>query len=178
MRDTGDVIEFEVKEVAEDGTFTGYASTFNNPDLGGDIVLPGAFTKSLSKRPADKVKMLRGHDQSEPIGVWTDLAEDKKGLRASGKLIMETAKGWETYVLMKAGAMDGLSIGFRAIKSTFDRAKGARLLQELDVPEISVVTFPMNTRATVSAVKSEQADARARAIVSAINRAKEALLAQ
>ena len=76
---------------------------------------------------------------------------------------------------MAAGAMDGLSIGYKTVKADFDRAKGARLLKELDLGEISVVTFPMNPRATVSAVKSEEADARARAIISAATRAKEAL---
>ena len=173
--ETGGVIQFDVKAVAEDGTFTGYASTFNNSDLGGDIVLPGAFTKSLTKRPAAKVKMLRAHDQSEPIGIWTSLAEDSKGLKATGQLTLDTTKGRETYALLKAGAMDGLSIGYKTVKADFDRAKGARLLKELDLGEISVVTFPMNPRATVSAVKSEEADARARAIISAATRAKEAL---
>lgn len=176
--ESGFTLDLDLKALAEDGSFTGYASVFNVEDMGNDIVQPGAFAKTLTRRPADKVKMLRGHDQSEPIGVWTELAEDKKGLRATGKLIMETVRGRETYALMKAGAMDGLSIGFHATKAAFDRAKGTRLLQELDLPEISVVTFPMNLSATVSAVKSENADARARAIVSAINRAKEALLAQ
>lgn len=175
MREDGGVIEFEVKEVAEDGTFTGYASVFNNQNLGGDIVRPGAFGKSLTKRPASKVKMLRDHDSSEPIGVWTTITEDSRGLKATGKLITDTAKGWETYVLMKAGAMDGLSIGYKTVKADFDRAKGARLLKELDLGEISIVTFPMNPRATVSTVKSDQAGARARSIISAIHRAQEAL---
>lgn len=173
--ENGIAIELDVKAISDEGVFTGYASTFNNEDLGKDVVLPGAFTKSLERRPAGRVKLLRGHDQSEPIGVWTDIREDAKGLRATGKLILDTVKGRETYALMKAGAMDGLSIGFRSLKDTFDRVKGVRFLKELDLPEISIVTFPMNPRATVSTVKSEAADAHARAIISAANRAKEAL---
>src|SRR6266508_2047366 len=135
-----------------------------------------AFTKSLQRRPAGKVKMLRQHDPEEPIGIWLNLAEDKKGLRAKGKLILDTVKGRETHALMRAGALDRLSIGFRTIKDRFDRAKGIRYLEEVDVPEISIVTFPLNPRATVATVKSHDTE-RARALVQAIQRAKEALRA-
>ena len=172
----GFTLDLDVKAVSEEGEFTGYAAVFNNEDMGRDVILPNAFAKSLQRRPAAKVKMLRQHDPEEPIGVWLDLAEDKKGLRAKGKLILETVKGRETYALMRAGALDGLSIGFRTLKDRFDRAKGIRFLEELDVPEISIVTFPMNPRATVSTVKGHDPE-RARALVAAINRAKEALRA-
>jgi HK97 family phage prohead protease len=165
--------EFDTKAVSDEGEFTGYAAVFNNADLGRDVILPGAFTKSLQNRPAGKVKMLLQHDPSSPVGVWLDLAEDQKGLRAKGKLILETTKGRETHALMRAGAVDGLSIGFRTLKDRFDRQKGIRYLEEVDVPEVSIVTFPMNPRATVSTVKSD--DERARALVAAINRATEAL---
>lgn len=165
--------ELDTKAVSDEGEFNGYAAIFNNADLGRDVIMPGAFAKSLQQRPAGKVKMLFQHDPSEPIGIWMDLAEDQKGLRAKGKLILDTTKGRETHALMRAGAIDGLSIGFRTLKDRFDRAKGIRYLEELDVPEISVVTFPMNPRATVSTVKSD--DERARALVAAIHRATEAL---
>jgi hypothetical protein len=121
------------------------------------------------------VKLLRQHNSDDPIGIWTDLVEDKKGLRATGKLILDTVKGAETYSLMRAGALDGLSIGFRTLRDRFDRPKGIRFVEEVDLFEISVVTFPLNPRATVSTVKSEQAEERARALVRAINRATEAL---
>lgn len=166
--DHGFTLELDVKAVAEDGTFNGYASVFNVEDLGRDIVLPGAFAKSLQQRPAERVKMLFQHDTSEPIGIWTALAEDRKGLKASGKLILDTAKGRETYALMKAGALDGLSIGFKTLKDSFDRQKSVRYLEEADLFEISVVTFPMNPRATVSTVKSGD-DGRARELVTAIH---------
>ncbi|MEJ0097866.1 MAG: HK97 family phage prohead protease [Bauldia sp.] len=172
----GFLIDIDTKAVSDEGDFAGYAAVFNNIDFGNDVIEPGAFAKSLASRPAGKVRMLFQHDPSVPIGVWTDLSEDSKGLKAKGKLILETTKGRETHALMKAGAIDGLSIGFRSLKDRFDRAKGIRYLQELDVPEISVVTFPMNSRATVSAVKHQDPD-RARAIVEACNRAMEALKA-
>jgi HK97 family phage prohead protease len=171
--ETGLLLEFDTKAVSDEGEFTGYASTFNNEDLGRDVVMPGAFAKSLQRRPAGKVKMLRQHDSSEPIGVWLDLAEDRKGLAAKGKLILDTVKGRETLALMRAGALDGMSIGFRTLKDHMDRAKGVRFLDEVDLAEISIVTFPMNPRATVSAVKGHEE--RARALVRAINRVEEAL---
>lgn len=171
----GYAFELDVKAVTAEGEFEGYASVFNVEDLGKDIVLPGAFAKSLARRPAGKVKMLRSHDTSEPVGIWTDLQEDGKGLRAKGRLILETTKGRETHVLMKAGALDGLSIGYRSLKDRFDRSKGTRLLEEIDLPEISILAFPMNPRATVSRVKSEDAADHARALVAEINRIKETI---
>ncbi len=174
--ETGFVFDLDCKSVSAEGEFKGYASVFNNQDHGRDIVVPGAFAKSLQRRPAGKVKMLRQHDADEPIGVWLDLTEDAKGLHVKGKLILDTVKGRETHALMRAGALDGLSIGYRTIKDRYDRAKGVRYLEELDVPEISIVTFPMNPRATVASVKGHDPE-RARALVAAINRAKEALRA-
>jgi HK97 family phage prohead protease len=165
--------ELDFKAVSDEGEFSGYATVFNNQDHGRDIILPSAFAKSLQRRPAAKVKMLRQHDPAEPIGIWLDLQEDGRGLKAKGKLILNTVKGRETHALMRAGALDGMSIGYRTLKDRFDRAKGVRYLEELDLPEISIVTFPMNPRATVSSVKGQ--DEHARALVSAINRVTEAL---
>lgn len=171
----GYAFELDVKAVTDEGEFEGYASVFNIVDLGNDIVLPGAFTKSLARRPAAKVKMLRSHKPDDPVGIWTDLQQDDKGLRAKGRLILETTLGRETHILMKAGALDGLSIGYRSLKDRYDRSKGTRLLEELDLPEISILAFPMNTRATVSRVKGEDAAEHARALVAEINRIKETI---
>jgi Escherichia/Staphylococcus phage prohead protease len=171
-KETGGCFEFDVKSISEDGTFTGYASLFGVTDLGGDSVQPGAFTKSLKSKPASKVKMLRGHDTSEPIGVWTSIVEDGRGLRATGQLILDTVKGRETYALLKAGALDGLSIGYRTKKETYDRTKKVRMLNELELHEISVVTFPMLPTATISRVKHGSEFSR---LVAAINRATAAL---
>lgn len=170
-KETGDCLELDIKAVAEDGSFVGYASLFGVKDLGGDVVQPGAFAKSLKSKPAGKVKMLRGHDTQEPIGVWTSLQEDSRGLKATGQLILTTVKGRETYELLKAGALDGLSIGFRTKKETFDRKNNVRKLSELELHEISIVTFPMLPSATISRVKSNDFSK----LVAAINRATAAL---
>ena len=171
-KETGGCLELDIKAIAEGGSFTGYGSVFGVKDLGGDSVQHGAFTKSLKSKPASKVKMLRGHDTSEPIGVWTSIVEDAHGLKATGQLILETVKGRETYALLKAGALDGLSIGYRTKKETLDRKANTRLLNELELHEISVVTFPMNATATISRVKTSDFSR----LVVAINRATAALI--
>ena len=169
--ETGAFFELDTKSISEDGVFTGYASLFDIEDLGRDIVKPGAFAKSLKSKSLNKIKMLRNHDVASPIGVWTALAEDGHGLKATGQLILDTALGRETYSLLKAGALDGLSIGYQSRKDTFDRAKNVRLLQDVDLFEISIVTYPMLPSAVVSRIK--QMDHRS--LVEAINRARAAL---
>ena len=164
----------DIKSVQEDGTFSGYASLFGVTDLGRDVVSRGAFTKSLKQRPASRVKMLREHQPEEPIGVWTSIAEDATGLAVSGKLVLETIRGKETHALLKAGALDGLSIGYRTKSSRLDKAKGTRMLDEVELHEISVVTFPMLPSATVHAVKHNSVDSF-RALVDAINSARKNL---
>lgn len=172
----GAFLEIDTKSLTDAGTFEGYASIFNKADLGKDVVRSGAFTNSLGLTPAAKVKMLRGHDASEPIGVWTGLAEDSKGLHAKGRLIMGVARARETHELMREGALDGLSIGFRTKRASFDRTTGLRHIEEADLKEISIVSFPMMPDALVTAVKGELDDAeRARSIVAALNRATAAL---
>jgi HK97 family phage prohead protease len=162
---------FELKTVSDDGTFTGYASLFGVEDLGRDIVQPGAFAKSLASKSLNKIKMLRNHDASSPIGTWTELIEDSRGLKATGQLILDTALGRETYALLRAAALDGLSIGYRTKKETFDRTKNVRLLHDLDIFEISIVTYPMLPSATISRVKSTDFSR----LIDAINRARVAL---
>jgi uncharacterized protein len=143
----------DLKSITEDGAFEGYASLFNREDMGGDIVLPGAFTQSLATRGAAGIKLLFQHNPSEPIGVWHRIVEDARGLYARGRLMLDVARGREIHTLMRAGAIDGLSIGFRAVKSRRDRATGVRRLEKVDLWEISVVTFPMLPEARVAAVK-------------------------
>ncbi|MDH4992061.1 HK97 family phage prohead protease [Aquamicrobium lusatiense] len=151
-----------VKDVSDEGTFIGYGSIFGNADSYGEIVEPGAFLKSLSRHAMEKSKplMLWQHNPSEPIGVWDDLAEDGKGLRGTGRLVLETSRGREVYALLKAGAVRGLSIGYREVKAEPDG--NLRRLKELDLMEISVVSFPANRRASIAAVKSERMDEFAR----------------
>jgi HK97 family phage prohead protease len=172
---TGDVLTLDTKAVSDDGEFEGYASVWDRVDLVNDVVVKGAFAASLKARPASKVKMLFQHSMAEPIGVWTELVEDAKGLKAKGRLILETTKGREVYALMKAGALDGLSIGFKTLKDTYDRTKGIRYLQKVDLHEISVVTFGALPAATVTAVKAADQAEHARRVVAALNRAAEAL---
>lgn len=151
--DAGVVIALDTKAVSEQGEFEGYASTFNNEDQGGDIVMPGAFSKSIA-RGVGKVKMLLQHDRTQVIGVWDELVENQKGLKARGHLILGTTAGRETHELLKAGALDGLSIGYRTLKDHYDPTRRMiRYLDEVDLKEISIVTFPMNERALISGVK-------------------------
>jgi HK97 family phage prohead protease len=142
----------------QEGVFKGYASTFGNVDNGNDIVAKGAFTKSLAERPANKVKLLSQHKTDEPIGIFTEMFEDSKGLFVKGRLALGTQKGRETYELMKMGAIDGMSIGFRANpeKQTYNESKRTRTLNEVQLLEISLVTFPMNERAIVQSVKGDK----------------------
>lgn len=148
----------DLKSVEADGTFSGYASLFGMVDLGQDLVMPGAFRESLSSRGARGVKLLFQHDPSEPIGVWLEIAEDDKGLFARGRLMPEVNRGREVLSLMRAGALDGLSIGFRTQQGRTDPASGVRRLDKIDLWEISVVTFPMLPQARVSTVKRALAE--------------------
>lgn len=145
----------DLKGVSEEGVFEGYASKFGDRDQGGDTVTKGAFKNSLSQRGAKGVKMLWQHDPSHPIGVWDEIKEDATGLFVRGRLLTTVQKAKETYELMKAGVIDGLSIGYRTVKSLRDDATGFRQLKEVDLWEISLVTFPMLTSATVTSVKGD-----------------------
>lgn len=142
-----------LKGVAGEGTFSGYASLFGEVDLGRDAIEPGAFAASIDKRGAGGVRMLFQHDPAEVIGRWTVLREDERGLYVEGKLATDVERAREVLALMKAGALDGLSIGFRAVKTRADRKAGVRRILEADLWEISVVTFPMLPTARVSNVK-------------------------
>jgi uncharacterized protein len=144
----------DLKAVDADGTFSGYASLFNVEDMGRDIVLPGAFRDSLVKRGPAGIKMLFQHRAEEPIGVWDQLREDTRGLYAKGRLMLDVARARETLSLMRAGALDGLSIGFRAVVGHRDAKSGVRRLAKIDLWEISVVTFPLLPQARVAHVKA------------------------
>jgi hypothetical protein len=137
-----------------DGVFEGYASLFNREDLGHDVIAPGAFRESLLNRGAARIKMLFQHDPAEPIGVWDEIREDARGLYVCGRLMTAVSKAREVLELMRAGALDGLSIGFKAVKAKRDAASGVRRLEKVDLWEISVVTFPMLPGARVESVKA------------------------
>lgn len=135
------------------GGFEGYASLFHVADLGRDMMMPGAFTQSLRHKGAAGIRMLWQHDPGEPIGIWLDVAEDPLGLRVRGQLNLAVARGRESFALLQQKAIEGLSIGFRCQKATRDRATGVRRLLQVDLWEISIVTFPMLPQARVSRVK-------------------------
>ena len=135
------------------GVFEGYASLFGVVDLGRDVVMPGAFRETLARRGAAGVKMLWQHKASEPIGTWLSLEEDVRGLRVTGRLNLAVGKAREVLALMREGAVDGLSIGFRAERAQRDASSGLRRLKKIDLWEISLVTFPMLPQARVSALK-------------------------
>jgi HK97 family phage prohead protease len=158
----------DFKAVAADGAFEGYASLFDKEDLGHDIISPGAFRDSLARRGPAAIKMLFQHNPSEPIGVWDIVREDARGLWVRGRLMREVARAREVLALMRAGALDGLSIGFRAIKGRRDPKTGIRRLARVDLWEISVVTFPLLPEARVTNVKSHDRQRLAAAIAAAI----------
>lgn len=133
--------------VDAEGRFAGYASVFNRLDSGGDVVMPGAFTKSLSKRRG-RIRLLFQHDPKEPIGLWEELREDGHGLFAAGRLVPGVPRADALRRLIESRALDGLSIGFRTVKAS--RAAGQRLLHEIDLYEISIVTFPMMEEARIA----------------------------
>lgn len=146
---------FEIKSISDDGTFEGYGSVFGVKDLGDDIVMPGAFQKTLADHESrhTKPKMLWSHShQTMPPGIWTEMREDDKGLFLRGKLI-DTSTGRDLRVAMKEKAVDGLSIGFDLRKGEVEFDGPVRKIKSLTLWEISPVIFPMNPDARVSAVK-------------------------
>jgi HK97 family phage prohead protease len=152
----GNAVVIEAKAVEETGEFEGHGSVFDVEDQGADIIVRGAFAESLNARPMQSVKMLWQHDTHCPIGRWMELREDDRGLYCKGKLFLAVQAGREAHELMREGAVDGLSIGYTTKRYEIDRDNQVRKLLEVDLREISVVTFPMNEAATVSLVKAGQ----------------------
>jgi len=139
----------------------GYASLFGACDQGNDIVQRGAYAQSLRRLADDgrRVKMLWQHDPTEPIGIWDEVREDAHGLYVKGRLLNDVARAREASALIEAGAIDGLSIGYKTLRATKD-GQGRRLLSEVELWEVSLVTFPMLPEARVNAA-AEAAEAKA-----------------
>ena len=138
-----------------EAVISGHASVFGVPDQGGDVVLAGAYAAGLARLAAAgrRVRMLWQHDPAVPIGVWDEVREDGRGLFVKGRILTELERGREAVALLKAGAIDGLSIGYRTVRAERD-GKGLRRLAEVELWEVSLVTFPMQAQARVAA-KSE-----------------------
>lgn len=146
----------QIKAVNEDGTIEGYGSVFGVPDSYDDVVAAGAFAASLAEHKANGTMpaMLWQHEADEPIGVWTEMVEDAKGLRVKGRLALEVNKGKEAHALLKMGAINGLSIGFVSKEWAYDRDTEIRTLNAVDLWEVSLVTFPANGKSRITNVKS------------------------
>jgi uncharacterized protein len=138
------------------GVFIGYASLFGERDQSGDVVMPGAFRASLKKRSPRDVRMLFQHDAAEPVGTWIDMRETSRGLHVTGRLDRNVQRARELFSLLESKGLDGLSIGFKTLKARRDRATASRLLTEIDLWEISLVTFPMLPGARVSFVSTSE----------------------
>lgn len=155
---------FEVKELdSATGEFEGYASVFGVKDWYRDVVMPGAFKESLAehKKNGTMPKLLWQHDSHSPIGIFTDMYEDEKGLYAKGKLLLDVTLGREAYTLLKHKAVDAMSIGYSTrryeiVEDETDDMDGVRKLLQVDLWETSLVTFPANESALITNVKGEE----------------------
>jgi HK97 family phage prohead protease len=149
----------EIRAVSDDGTIEGYGSVFGVRDDYDDVIAAGAFVESMKahKAAGTMPAMLWQHSAEEPIGVWSEMVEDAKGLRVKGQLALETVRGKEAHALLKLGALNGLSIGFMSKQWAYDRESEVRTLTEIDLWEVSLVTFPANSKARVTNVKSIEA---------------------
>ncbi|KGQ36940.1 HK97 family phage prohead protease [Gallibacterium genomosp. 1] len=148
---------FKAEAIKEDGFFSGYCNVFDVKDAYDEIVRKGAFLDSIKmwKEQGKMPPVLWNHDRNQPIGVWTQLKEDEKGLYGEGRLLInDVAKAKEVHALMMAGAIDGLSIGYRVNKWTYDEKEDSTELLAIELREISVVTFPANEASRVEKVKS------------------------
>jgi HK97 family phage prohead protease len=144
----------EIKADAE-GVVEGYGAVFNNIDSYDDVVAPGAFARTLAEAQEQRrlPAMLWQHDPEEPIGVWTEMREDARGLLVRGRLA-NTQRGREALELIKMGALTGLSIGYNTVRSEMNDATGIRTLRDLDLWEVSPVTFPANSAARITGAKN------------------------
>lgn len=153
------VVRLEIKSESMNdatGEFEGYGSIFGNVDSYNEVVAKGAFKNSLNEKSPKEIKLLWQHDTSQPIGVWENMYEDEKGLYVKGRLLInDVAKAREAYALLKAGALDGLSIGFTVNPGGMAWSSDGtyKLVTDINLWEVSIVTFPANTRATVNSVK-------------------------
>lgn len=150
----------EIKSLKDSGEFQGYGSTFGGePDAYGDVIAQGAYVDSLAAHKAKGTmpKLFWQHNSAEPIGKWLGAKEDDHGLLLDGKLNMDVQRGREAHALLKAGDIDGLSIGYRIKEYSVDTDSGIWTLEKLDLIEVSVVSVGANESAVVQSVKAAKA---------------------
>nr|WP_232503112.1 HK97 family phage prohead protease [Wolbachia endosymbiont of Cimex lectularius] len=159
-----------IKSIEENGVFSGYVSVFNVVDKQNDLILPGAFKENLNK---DKTTLLWQHNPSEPIGYIIDIHENDVGLYITAHLLLGIQKAEEVYLMLKTGVINGLSIGYIPIEYDIDHESEARVLRQVELWEVSLVTFPANLAAQVVNVKSQ--DNEQKVLIRAIKKARDAL---
>ncbi len=150
----GKALKIDIKGISETGTFTGWGSTFGNQDHGGDTVMPGAFTKWIQLN-GNRVRILFQHDPERPIG-WATVVEMPEGLWVEGKIDLDDPKGIGKFAhhKMRTEEFAALSIGWSAYEGGVQKSKGGRELHQVELWEVSVVTFPMNPKAVITSVKT------------------------
>ncbi len=146
------MIEERDPRLSETFPISGYAARFNLCDHACDWISPGAFRAALKRRGPTGIKFLFQHDPGQPIGRWETIAETKSGLWCEGVIHLAAKRGAELAQLVRDGVIDGLSIGFVTRRAKTDPATGIRQLDEVDLWEISLVTFPMQDTARVSSI--------------------------
>lgn len=166
-------------KVTDGHVIEGYASYFDKVDQGNDVVKKGAYSASLAAIQAkgENVKLLWQHDPAFPIGIWDEVRETERGLWVKGRILPDVEKGREAIALIEAGAIDGLSIGYRTVKSS-KNAHGQRQLTEVELWEVSLVTFPMLPQARVGAKHNGILDAELRSIAAGIREASQLLVSR
>ncbi|MCI5049582.1 MAG: HK97 family phage prohead protease [Rickettsiales bacterium] len=145
--------ELELKSIDEQGRFAGYASVFDIIDNQRDVVVKGAFLETLQDRISE-IKLLWQHQLDTPIGYFTNMFEDARGLYVEGQLMLSLGKAREALDLMQSGVVKGLSIGFTPIRYYTDPDTGVRYLTKVALYEVSLVTMPANEQSRVSVVKA------------------------
>ncbi len=137
------------------GRFEGYASLFDLRDRSGDVVKRGAFGRTLAAKPVSAIRLLHQHKADEPIGVWEDIREDTRGLFVRGRLVLTSPRAREIWALLRERAIDGLSIGYKTVRAGKTKAPKGRTLFDIDLWEISLVTFPLLMGARVTRIEGE-----------------------
>jgi len=144
----------QIDDIENSGLFSGYASVFDVVDNHNDMIIEGAFESVFSGNNLTNVKLLWQHRPDEPIGIITKINEDKNGLYVEGKLLLDVERAKEAYTLLKSGAINGLSIGYNVTDFDVDGKSGVRIIKGINLFEISLVTFPANSLASVTDVKN------------------------